>query len=91
MVIFDLKEMLGILDLRSIAYCNIKHGDLQQNLSKYYRFELAGIFCDQLNKFKNTLRKEKDETKDNYPWLERRSMTDKDILEKYIDLENHFC
>ena len=34
-VIFDLKEMLGILDLRSIGYYKIKQGILQQNLSKY--------------------------------------------------------
>ena len=32
--IFDLKEMLGILDLRLIIYCKIKQGILQQNLSK---------------------------------------------------------
>ena len=38
-VIFDPKEMLGILDLRPIGYCKIKQGNLQQNISKYYRFE----------------------------------------------------
>ena len=36
-VIFDPKEMLGNLDLRSIYYYKIKQGILQQNLSKYYR------------------------------------------------------
>ena len=30
-VIFDPKEMLGILDLRSIGYYKIKQGILQQN------------------------------------------------------------
>ena len=38
-VIFDPKEMLGILDLRSISYNKIKQGILQQNLGRYYRFE----------------------------------------------------
>ena len=37
------------------------------------------------------MKKEKEETKDKCPWLdkgnERRNMSDKDILEKYIDLE----
>ena len=33
-VIFDLNEMLGILDLRLIEYYKIKQGILQQNLSK---------------------------------------------------------
>ena len=30
-VIFDQKEMLGILDLRSIGYYKIRQGILQQN------------------------------------------------------------
>ena len=34
-VIFDPKEMLGILDLGLVGYYNIKQGILQQNLSKY--------------------------------------------------------
>ena len=37
-VIFDPKEMLQILDLKSIGYYKIKQGILQQNVSKYYRF-----------------------------------------------------
>ena len=37
-VIFDLEEMLGLLDLRSLGYYKIKQGILQQNLSEYYRF-----------------------------------------------------
>ena len=39
MVIFDLKEMLGILDMRLIGYYRIQQRILQQNLSKYYKFE----------------------------------------------------
>ena len=59
-VIFDPKEMLGILDLRSMGYYKIKQGTLQENLSKYYRFESADTLCAQLNRFINTL-KEKNE------------------------------
>ena len=40
-IIFDLKEVLGILDLGSLGYCKIKQGILQQNLSKYWRFKKA--------------------------------------------------
>ena len=38
---FDPKEMLDILDLRLMGYYKIKQGILQQNMSKYYRFESA--------------------------------------------------
>ena len=58
-VIFDLKEMLGILDLRSVGYYKIKQGILQQNMSKYYKFESADTLFEQFNRFINTLRKEK--------------------------------
>ena len=43
---FDSKEMLGIVDLRSLGYYKIKHGILQQNLSCMYHFELANKVCD---------------------------------------------
>ena len=85
-VTFDPKEMIGVLDLRSLGYYNIKQGVLQQNLSKYYHFENADVVCDQFNTFVNTLRKEKEESKENYPWLdkndERKYMIDKEILDK---------
>ena len=35
-VMFDPKEMLGILDLTLMGYYKIKQGILQQNFSKYY-------------------------------------------------------
>ena len=38
-IIFDPKEMIGILDLRSLGYYKIKQDIKQQNLSKYYRLE----------------------------------------------------
>ena len=85
--------MLGILDLRSLGYYKRKQGILQQNLSKYYRFKLADILCEQFNKFVNTLEKErKEETQQKYLWLdptnERKYISDRGMLEKYIDLEN---
>ena len=85
--------MLGILDSRSLGYYKIKQGILQQNLSKYYRFEKVDTLCKQFNKCINTLKKErqKEETKVKYPWLdpsdERKYMADREIFEKYIDLE----
>ena len=42
-IIFGPEEVLGILDLRSLGFYNIKQGILQQNLSKFYRFEKADI------------------------------------------------
>ena len=68
---------------------------LQQNLS-HHHFEAAENVCHQYNKLINTLRKEKQEasvhSKEKYPWLddsdERKHMTDREILDKYIDLNN---
>ena len=92
-VTFDPAIMLGIIDLRSLGYYKIKQGVLQQNLSNIYHFETANVICDQFNKLINTLRKEERmDGSEKYPWLddsnERKYMTDKEILDKYIDLEN---
>ena len=46
MVIFDSKEMLGILDLRLVGYYKIKQGILQHNLNRYYSFESADIYVN---------------------------------------------
>ena len=64
-IIFDPKEMLGVIDLRSLDYYKIKQGRLQQNPSKYYRFERADTLCEQFNKFINRLQKERARTKTN--------------------------
>ena len=91
-MILNPKEMIGIVDIRSLGYYKIKQGILQQNLSKYYRFEEAGKLCKYFNKFIDTLKKDREQTTsvDKYPWLspddKRRNMTDREILEKYIDL-----
>ena len=93
-MIFQPEEMIGIIDLRSLGYYKIKQGILQQILSKYYRFEKAGKLCEYFNRFVNTLKKEREwkSPEDNYPWLDpeddRRHMADREILEKYINLNN---
>ena len=89
------KEVLGILDLRLLGYYKIWQGVLQQNLSRFYEFELAEKVCDQFNNLINTLKKEeKLETGENYPWLDKtdetKYMTDRVILEKYINFDNTY-
>ena len=56
--ILDPKEMLGIINLRSLGYYKIKQGTLQQNLSIYYTFKKADTLCEQFNRFVNMLKKE---------------------------------
>ena len=62
-------------------------------MRKYYRFDRADTLCEEFNKFLNMLKEERqqEESKEKYPWLdpseERKYMTDREILEKYIDLE----
>ena len=69
---------------------------MQQNLSTCYRFKKAEKLCEYFKTFVNTLKKEKEQKLPGgkYPWLdqddERRCMTDKEILDKYIDLD-HSC
>ena len=58
-----------------------------------YHFVSVSMVCDQFNSLINTLKKEGKETcnTDEYPWLdesdEMKHMTDREILDKYIDLE----
>ena len=59
------KEVLGILDLRSLDYYKILQGVLQQNLSKFYKFQSAENVCNQFNNLINSLkREEKIETRE---------------------------
>ena len=92
-MIFNPKEMLGILDLRMIEYYKIKEGILQQNLSNYCIFESADILCEQFNKCINTMKKGNEEMNDKYPWLddEKGNVSDREIFEKYLDLKNNVC
>ena len=84
------EELIGIIDLRSLGYYKIEQGILQQNLSRYYRFEKAKKLCEYFNKFVNTLKKEREQKSptDSYPWLdpddERRHMTDREIQENTL-------
>ena len=59
-------------------------GVLQQNLSKH-------TVCNQFNRFVNMLKREEEESKENYLWLdksdERKYMTDREILDRYINLD----
>ena len=58
-LILNPREVLGILDLRSLRYYKIKQGVVQQKLSRFYEFESADEVCVQFNNLINTLRKEK--------------------------------
>ena len=95
-MIFKPGEMIGSIDLRFLGYYKIKQGILQQNLSRCYRFERAEKLCEYFNKFVNTLKKEREQEspEDRYPWLDleddRRHTTDREILEKYINLNNTY-
>ena len=60
-MIFRPEEMIGIVDLRPLGYYKIKQGILQQNLSRYYKFERAEKICKYFNKFVNTLKKKRTE------------------------------
>ena len=92
-VIFDPNQVLGILDLRSLGCYKIKQGVLQQNLSKCYPFESVNRLCKEFNTIVNKRKEEEKKVeKDRYPWLddsnERKYMTDREILEKHINVDN---
>ena len=61
-------------------------------MSKFYEFESAENVCNQFNNLINTLKKEEKTDRKKYPWIdktdERKYMSDREILEKYIDLDN---
>ena len=93
-VIFDLDQMLGILDLRSLGHYKIKQGVLHQDLSKCYHFESVEKLCEEFNNILNERRKEekKEVDKDKYLWLDdsdkRKYMMDKEIFEKHMNLDD---
>ena len=57
-VILSPKEAIGILDLRYLGYYKIQQGVLQQNLSKFFNFEIAEYVCNHFSNLINTLKKE---------------------------------
>ena len=84
-----------MLDLRSLGYYKIKQEVNQPKLSKYYEFEPAEKICMQFNNLINTLRKEQSlNIGEKFPWLdnsdERKYMSDREILRKYINLYNAY-
>ena len=91
-VAFGWTEMIGVVDLRSLGFYKIKQEVLQEHLGKHYHFKLADDVCDQYNRFVNLIKREEENSEGKYPWLEdtdkRKYMTDREILDKYINLDN---
>ena len=91
-VTFEQTEMIGVVDLRSLGFYKIKQEVFQEDLGKHYHFELADDVCNQDNRFVNLMRKEEENSEGKYPWLkdtdERKYMMDREILDKYINLDN---
>ena len=91
-VTFGWMEMIGVVDLKSLGFYKIKQGVFQEHLGKHYHFKLADDICNQYNRFVNLMRKDQETSEGKYPWLEdtdeRKYMTDREILDKYISLDN---
>ena len=91
-ITFGRTDMMGAVDLRSLGFYKIKQEVLQEHLSRHYHFELADDVCDQYNRFVNLMRKEEEKSEGKFPWLddtdERKHMTDREILDKYVNLDN---
>ena len=89
---FSRTEMVGIVDLRSLGFYKIKQEVLHKHLGRHYHFELADEVCDQYNRFVNLMRKEEEGSEGKFPWLddtdERKYMTDRQIFDKYVNLDN---
>ena len=91
-IVFGRLEMMGVVDLRSLGFYKIKQEVLQEHLSRHYHFKLADEVCDQYNRLVNLMRKEKENSEGKFPWLDdtdkRKYMTDREILDKYVNLDN---
>ena len=90
-VTFGRREMIGIVDIRSLGFYKIKQEVLQEHLGRHYHFKLADDVCNQYNRFVNLMQKEEEKSKGKFPWLEdtdeRKYMTDREILDKYVNLD----
>ena len=96
-------ESMGIVDIRSLGYYNIKPQVMHFNLTGihnlFFKWNLDNRFEEYYSKIatQNVRYKRKEvarKTPDPYPWLDeddpRRDMTDEEILHKYINLsESH--
>ena len=91
-ITFGKTDMMGVVDLRSLGFYKIKQEVLQEHLSRHYHFELADNVCDQYNRLVNLMRKEEENSEGKFPWLDdtdkRKYMTDREILDKYVNLDN---
>ena len=91
-ITFGKTDMMGVVDLRLLGFYKIKQEVLQEHLSRHYHFELADDVCDQYNRLVNLMRKEEENSEGKFPWLddtdERKYMTDREILDKYVNLDN---
>ena len=89
---FGRTEMMEIVDLRSLGFYKIKHKVLQEHTGRHYHFELADNVCHQYNRFVNLMRKDEENSEGKFPWLddidERKYMMDREILDKYVNLDN---
>ena len=100
---FSPEQSIGIVDIRSLGYYNIKPEVMRFNLTGLHnlssRWDMDPHFEKCFAKFSTQnvryrKRGVKEKGPDPYPWLDkddpRRHMTDKEILYKYIDLsESH--
>ena len=91
-ITFGRTDIMGVVDLRSLGFYKKKQGVLQEHLSRHYHFELADNVCDQYNRLVNPMRKEEEKSERKFPWLDdtdkRKHMTDREILDKYVNLDN---
>ena len=91
-VTFGRTEMMNIVYFRSLGFHKIKQEVLQEHLGKHYHFKLADDVYHQYNRFVNLKRKEEGNSEGKFPWLEdtdqRKYMTDREILDKYVNLDN---
>ena len=101
-MLFSTDSALGIIDVRSLGFYNIKHATLQYNLSKQVP-QYNKIAAEHVEQIKTkhvpkqgshvkheSQQKLQQSADDPYPWLDsqdpRRDMSDEEILRKYIDL-----
>ena len=91
-ITFGRTDMMGVVDLRFLGFYKIKQEVLQEDLSRHSHFQLADDVCDQYNRLVNLTRKEEEKSEGKFPWLddtvERKYMTDREILDKYVNLDN---
>ena len=89
-LIFNEQKAFGIVDIRSLGYYNIRHSTLQYNLSISNYHHMAPAHPDTVKQTCKQHVKPRSADTDNFPWLDkkdpRRSMTDEQILDTYIDL-----